>query len=155
VENQYNTLNAIVSHNYHINKVLFNTNAVYTQFFNNSTDTGFIYYNSSSYTLNHSIFLNPLVLGSSISVTDQQDLNLFSLEQSLSYQFKNRLTLSGSMKWNRVNKAKDLIGCSVAAGIYLKRIGTIQINYDKTFLPGYDRTLMPVDIGRVSFYKEF
>ncbi|MEO6541178.1 MAG: hypothetical protein ABIN74_09320 [Ferruginibacter sp.] len=155
VENQYNTLNAVVSHNYHINKVLFNTNAVYTQFFNNSTDTGFIYYNSSSYTLNHSIFLNPLVLGSSVSLTDQQDLNLFSLEQSLSYQFKNRLTLSGSLKWNRVNKAEDLVGCSVAAGIYLKRIGTIQINYDKTFLPGYNRTLMPVDIGRVSFYKEF
>jgi hypothetical protein len=39
--------------------------------------------------------------------------------------------------------------------VLFKKIGTIQLNYDKTFLPGYNKTLMPVDIGRMSFYRVF
>lgn len=155
IENQYNTLNVAVSHSYQLRKTGMNTNAVYTKFFNSSSDTGFIYYNASSWTINHSFFLAPFVLQTSFSKIDQKDLDLFSLEQSVSYQYKGLLTLSGSLKWNRVNNAESLFGGTAAMGIFVKKLGTLQLNYDKTYLPAYNRLLMPVDMGRLSFYREF
>jgi len=154
-ENQYNTFNTIVSHSYSIKKIAMNTNAVYTKFYNSSNDTGFIYYNASSYTVTHSIFLNPLTLQSSIGLTDQKDLHVFTAEQLAGFQFKNKITLSSSLKWNRLNKTKSLFGGTASLGIYIKKLGTIQFNYDKIYLPGYNRVLMPVDLGRMNFYREF
>lgn len=155
VENQYNTLNLVVSHSYQLRKTGMNTNAVYTKFYNSSSDTGFIYYNASSWTINHSFFLTPFMLQTSFSKISQKDLKLFSLEQLLSYQYKGILTLTGSLKWNRLNASESLFGGTAGMSIFLKRLGTIQLNYDKTWLPGYNRILMPVDIGRMSFYREF
>lgn len=155
VENQYNTLNAIISHNYKAKNLNMNTNAVYTKFHNNTTDTGFIYFNAGSYNISHSFFLNPLLLQTGFSVIDQKDLQLKTFEQLLGYQFKNKLTLTGSLKWNRLNNSQNLFGGTASASMYLKKIGTIQLNYDKAYLPGYNRALIPVDIGRASFYREF
>jgi len=40
-------------------------------------------------------------------------------------------------------------------GIMVKHIGMIQLQYDKSYLPTYNRTLMPVDIGRLTYVHEF
>ncbi|MBK7883777.1 MAG: hypothetical protein IPJ81_08245 [Chitinophagaceae bacterium] len=155
VENQYNTLNAVVSHSYQLKQIGMNTNAVLTKFYNSSSDTAFIYFNASSYTINHSIFLSQLMIQSSAALTQQQNLHLLTLEQLISYQFKNKLTLSGSFKWNRLNKNESLLGGTAGLNLYINKLGTIQLNYDKTYLPGYNRTLMPVDMGKVNFLSCF
>jgi hypothetical protein len=155
IENQYNTLNAVVSHNYQLQHIGMNTNAVITKFYNSSNDSGFIYFNAASYTVNQSLILSQLTLQSSASLTEQEDLHLFSLEQLLSYQFKNKLTLSGSIKWNRANRAQTFFGSTAALSVPIKKVGVIQINYDKTYLPDFNRALMPVDMGRMSFYRAF
>jgi hypothetical protein len=158
VENQYNTLNAVMSHNYTAKKINMNTNAVFTKFYNSSTDTGFIYYNATSYSINHSFFLGPLLLQTGFSLIDQQNLKMKTLEQLAGYQFKSKLTVSASIKWNRLHTPgimENLFGGTATAGIYLKKLGTIQLNYDRAYLPGFNQVLMPVDIGRVSFYREF
>lgn len=154
-ESQYNTLNAVVSYSYQLNKTSMNTNALFTRFYNNSSDTGFIYYNASSYTINHSIFLNSFTLQSEFQAIDQKDLDMLSLSQSVSYQIKNAVSIMAGLKWNKVSRIKNLFGAMAAMNIYLKSIGTIQFNYDKSFLPGYNRTLKPVDIGRMTFYRDF
>jgi hypothetical protein len=155
VENQYNTFNAVMSHSYHLWKTGMNSNAVFTRFYNSSSDTAFLYYNASSYTFNHSIFLSAFTFQSGIAVTDQKDLRLFTLEQSLSYKIKNNFSLTAGLKWNRLNRAENLYGGIAGLNLYIRKFGTLQLNYDKTFLPGYNRILMPVDIGRMSFYRSF
>ena len=154
-ENQYNTLNAVTSYSYQVKKTSMNTNVVFTKFYNASSDTGFIYFNASSYTINHSIFLSLFTLQSDIAVVKEQDLNMFTIEQSVSYQIKNTVSLTGGLKWNKVNKKQNLYGGTAAIAIYLKKLGTVQINYDKSYLPGYNRNLKPVDTGRLSFYRDF
>jgi hypothetical protein len=155
VENQYNTFNAVISHSYQLWRTGMNSNAVYTKFYNNSSDTAFLYYNASSYTFNHSIFLSAFTFQSGIAVTDQKQLHLFTLEQSATYKIKNNLSLTAGLKWNRLNRKEDLYGGTAAMSVYLKKFGTVQLNYDKTFLPGYNKILMPVDIGRMTFYRTF
>lgn len=155
VENQYNTLNAISNYSYQVKNIGMNTNAVYTKFYNNSSDTGFIYFNASNYTINQSFFITPFILQGSVSVVDQKNLHLLTIEPLVSYQYKNSVTISGSFKWNRQNGSEDFFGGTAGINVYLKKSGTLQFNYDKTFVPGFNNKLRPVDIGRASFYREF
>jgi arsenate reductase-like glutaredoxin family protein len=155
IENQYNTLNTIISHSYSIRKLAMNTNAVYTKFYNTGSDTGFIYFNASSYTLNHSVFISKFTFESGASVTDQRNLYLLTLEQSLSYRLRDNISLTAGAKKSRLNHTENLWGGTAAMSIRLRKFGTLQFNYDKTFLPGYNKVLMPVDMGRMSFYREF
>ncbi len=154
-ENRYNTLNAIISHSYFVNKLSMNTNATYTKFYNSGSDTGFIYYNASSLTLNHSVNLEPFILQGIVTLTDQSFLQQTTIEPVLTYQLKNKLSISASAKWNRVNHTETLWGGTAGLNVYLKKIGVLQIQYDKIFLPGYSRNLLPVDMGRVTFSREF
>ena len=155
VENQYNTLNAITSYSYQVKNTGMNTNAVFTKFYNNSSDTGFIYFNASNYTINQSLFITPFIVQGSVSVIDQKQLHLVTVEPLVSYQYKNSITVSGSFKWNRLNNKEDFFGGTAGINVYLKKFGTIQLNYDKTYVPGISNILRPVDIGRASFYREF
>lgn len=155
IENQYNTLNTVVSHSYQIKKIPMNTTAVFTQFFNNSTDTGFIYFNAKSFSLNHSVFISAFTSQSGMSLTEQQNIHLVTLEQTMGYRLKNNFSFSAGIKWNRLNRAQNLWGGTAGLSFFIKSLGTFQFNYDKTFLPGYNRELMPVDMGRMSFYKIF
>jgi hypothetical protein len=154
-ESQYNTFNALVSHNYRFHSTAMNSNASFTKFYNSSSDTGFIYYNASNISFTQSIFLSAFSLQSSVAAADQKELHLFTVEQQVTYQLSNNFSLTGGLKWNRLNHTKDLFGSTAAVNLFLKNIGTIQLNYDKTYLPGYNRTLVPVDMGRMSFYKIF
>jgi hypothetical protein len=155
-ESQYNTLNAVVSHSYLFKQRLsMNTNLLYTKFFNSGTDTGFIYFNAASWSVNHSIFISQLQFQSGLTVTDQQQLHLVTLEQQLSWQARKTISFSAGLKWTRENHDKNLFGGTAAMSIYLKRLGNLLFHYDKTYLPGYNRTLVPVDIGQFSFYREF
>lgn len=155
IANQYNTLNAVMSYNYQLKKTGMNTNAIFTKFYNNSSDTGFIYFNASNYTINHSFYITPFIIQGSVSMVDQKDIRLLTVEPLLSYQYKNSITVSGSVKWNRLNNIQTFFGGTATVNFYLKKFGTIQLNYDKTYIPGYNRELKPVDIGRASFYREF
>lgn len=155
VENQYNTLTAMISHAYRLNEVSMSTNGIHIRFYNQGADTGFIYYNASSWTLNHYIFWNKLQSQSGCTITGQQDLKVISLEQSFSYQLREWLNVSAGAKYNRVNKTNTLWGGLAGMTVVIPKTGTIQLQYDRSFLPGVARNLLPVDMGRVSFHRNF
>jgi hypothetical protein len=155
IENQYNTLNAISSYSYQVKNIGMNTNAVYTKFYNTSSDTGFIYFNASNYTVNQSFFLTPFMVQAGVSMISQRELRLLTIEPLVSYQYKNSVTLSGSFKWIRLNGKDNFFGGTAGLNVYFKKLGTLQLNYDKTYVPGINNILKPVDIGRASFYREF
>jgi hypothetical protein len=154
-ENQYNTLSAVVSHAYHVKNTSMSSNLVYLKFYNNSADTGFIYYNAESYTANQFLFLGKLQLQTGLTITRQRNLNVSTLEQSLSFEAKRWLVLSAGLKYNRLNSEQTLWGGTAGLGIVVKHIGTIQASYDKSYLPGTSKNLLPVDMGRIGFYRTF
>jgi hypothetical protein len=155
-ESQYNTLNAVVSHSYLYKKqISMNTNFTATKFYNSSTDSGFIYFNASSYTVNHSMFLGKLQLQTGINHTNQSTIDLFTLEQTASYQFKSSFSLLGGARITRANKTENLIGAIAGASIKINKVGNIQLNYERMYLPNFSRALVPVNMGQLNFYKEF
>lgn len=155
VENQYNTFSTVVSHAYRIKNLSMNSNVVFLKFYNSGADTGFIYYNASSMTANQFIFLKGLQLQTGLTLTRQRNLKVVTLEQSANYQLREWLTLNGGIKYNRVNSEQILWGGTAGLGLLIKKIGTIQASYDKSYLPGTARNLLPADMGRVTYYRVF
>lgn len=154
-ENRYNTLNVMMSHTYFAGKLSMSTNATYTKFYNQGSDTGFIYYNAATFTLNHSLNLTPFILQGIITITNQSLLKQTTIEPVVNYQLKNKLSFSASVKWNRVNHTETLWGGTAGLNLYLKKFGALQMQYDKIYLPGYNRNLLPVDMGRLVFSRVF
>jgi hypothetical protein len=155
VENQYNTLTVVTGHTYRLNGVGMSSNAVFLKFYNSGADTGFIYYNASSWTINQYIFFRNFQLQTGFTLTSQRELKVMTVEQSISWQLRQWLTLSGGLKYNHVNQTEILWGSTAGLGIIIKKLGTIQATYDKSFLPGINRDLLPVDMGKLSYFRTF
>ncbi|MBI3137594.1 MAG: hypothetical protein HYZ15_03310 [Sphingobacteriales bacterium] len=155
VENQYNTLSAVISHAYSVKKLSMSSSAVLLKFYNSGADTGFIYFNATSVSVNHFIFLKGVQLQSGLTLTRQRDIKVTTLEQSMNYQVREWLSLVGGLKYNRLNAAQTLLGATGGFGVMVKGIGTLQASYEKSYLPGTTRNLLPVDMGRLTFYRVF
>jgi len=151
----YNTLNVISSHTYKAAKLNMSTSAVYTKFYNNQSDTSFAYFNASSFSLTHSVYLSPFVFQGSLTVTDQLGIHLVTVEPLVTWQYKKILTVTGSLKWSRLNNEQTLWGGTAGMNVMIPHFGTIQFHYDKVHLPAYNGNLIPVDMGRVTFNREF
>lgn len=154
-DNRFNTLNIVTGYNYMVKKLPMSTTAVFTKFYNEGNDSGFIYYNSMNYTINHNIFFSSLNAQTVVSYSAQRSVKLFGLEETMTYRFRKNLLLSGGLKWTRTNSRKDYFGCNGGLTIQIKQIGSFQFNYDRNYLPGLNRELMPVNIGRMIFIRDF
>jgi hypothetical protein len=154
-ENRYNTLNAIVSHSYYLGKLSMNSNTTFTKFYNSGIDTGFIYFNASTFTFNHSMNLQKFVLQGILTFIDQVQIKQTTIEPVITYNLKNTLSVSASVKWNRINKLETFWGGTAGLNLYINKIGSLQMQYDKIYLPSYSRNLLPVDMGRLTFSREF
>ncbi len=154
-ENRYNTLNSVISHSYYLGGLSMGSNLCYTKFYNTGSDTGFIYYNAASLSFNHSVFIKHLTLGGTGTLTDQSQLYQLTLEPELTWRPKNSFSLSSSVKWSRVNHVETLWGGTAGINWLIKKLGTVQLRWEKIWLPGYRRNLLPVDIGRLTYSREF
>jgi hypothetical protein len=155
LESQYNTLNGIVSHSYYFKKIAMNSSANYTQFFNNSTDSAFLYFNATNINFSHSFFFKKITATTSIGHTKQNQFKMTSLEQGLQCAFSSTFSITGALKYNSVLNATDVIGGGLGVQFLIKKIGRIQLNYDKMYLPNQALQLLPVDMGRLIYITEF
>jgi len=153
-ENRYNTLNAAITYSYRSRRLAMMSNALFLKFYNKTSDTGFIYYNASTLTFNQFFFAGAWQFQSGLNVSGQKDLNVFTVEQSVTYQGKKWLSLSGGIKYCKTGKELQW-GSSAGISIVMNKIGTIRINYDKSFLPGTNRDLLPVTMGRLGLFRSF
>ncbi|NOT50235.1 MAG: hypothetical protein HOP10_03050 [Chitinophagaceae bacterium] len=154
-ENMYNTLNAVLSYSSNFKNVSMITNAMYLKFYNNSPDTGFIYYNASSFSLMQFFYINKWQLQSGLTITEQQEMKVYTLEGAATWQLRHWLSLTAGLKYNRANGKQTQFGSTAGLNMALNKIGTIQASYDKSLLPGIARDLVPVQTGRVSLYRSF
>lgn len=154
-ENQYNTLSAVMSYAYRVKQLNMSSHAVYTKFYNSSSDTGFIYYNASALTLTQFVFLGKFQLESGFTKALQSGLNITTLQQTLTWQLKPWLSAGGGLKYNKVRDAGIQWGSNAVLSVQVPGLGMIQMSYDKSYLPGQSLNLLPVETGRVGFTRVF
>ena len=154
-ENAYYILNGTVLHNYNFASLAMNSSFIYNRFFNKATDSGFVYYKGVNYILSQSVSLKNLQLQGSYSYNMQTDLNFYTLDANGDYSLAKFFRLGAGIKFNRVLTGEAYWGQSIRISTDLKRLGGLQVHYEKSYLPTLQQTLFPVEIGRVSWYKIF
>lgn len=154
-ENRYNTLNAITNYSYFVYGIYLNSNATYTKFYNQGKDTGFIYFNAATFTFNQSVNVKSFIFQTTLTKTNQSSLKQFTAEQTVSYQFKRSFSVIGGLRRSAINSKEVLWGATAGINLYLNKLGALQLQYDKFYLPGYNRNLLPVETGRIVFTRQF
>ncbi|RFM26955.1 hypothetical protein DXN05_18395 [Deminuibacter soli] len=155
-QNLFYTFVANISHFYKVGEVQTASSLVYTQFYNKATDSNFVYFNTRNILLNETVFLKRFTLQGSASIATNSSYNLYTLENDVQYTVNSWLRIGGGGKYNRQTVIEKVQwGYKAEAMVNIKKLGGIQLMYDKGFIPGPDKKLVPNNIGRVSYFKIF
>jgi len=154
-ESAYYILNASCVYSYFLKGLSMNSTVVYNKYMTEATDSGFIAYKGVNYYASQSVLLRKLQLQGGFAYTQQPKLVYHTLEASGNYAIKNWLRLGLGTKYNNINGGKDCWGASMLLRMALKQFGVIQLQYEKSYLPAINQALYPVEIGRLSYYKNF
>jgi len=154
-ENVYYIMNGSVVHTYSMLGIRMMSSAIYNYYSNKGTDSGFVNYSGTNYMLSHSLLFRKFQLNGNFINTDQQELKFITLEANADYFPVAFLRIGAGGKYNRTEYGKIYWGGKAQLMLEIKKLGGLQLQYEKSFLPTIYQTLFPVDIGRVSWFKYF
>ncbi len=154
-ENVYYMLNGTAIHTYKLSGARMVSSFIYNKYTNRGTDSGFINYSGINYMLSQSISLNRLQLQGSFTYTDQEQLKFYTLETGADLQAGKLLRLGAGVKYNKITGGNIYWGGRGQLMLEIKRIGTLELQYEKSFLPTIQQSLFPVEIGRLTWFKSF
>lgn len=155
-ESLFYTLIASAAHFYKIHQGMMNTSVTFTRFYNKAVDTNFVYFNTANMSLVQGVLLKSLSLQSSVNYASNSDYSLITIGQTMLVKVSNQLRLGGGLKYNHQTiLANDLLGWSVNMQLKMKKLGNIDLYFDKGFIPGLNKTLVSNEIGRVTYSRIF
>jgi hypothetical protein len=154
-ENVYYILNGSALYAYKFKDIDMNSSFIYNRYFNQATDSGFVLYKGINYIFSQAVTLSKLQMEGSYSFNRQSELNYYTLDANGDYSLKKFLRIGGGIKYNHVQGGENYWGQSIRLSADFKKLGGIQLHYEKSYLPTIQQTLYPVEIGRVSWYKFF
>lgn len=153
---RYQTLIGTVSNTYKIGGLQMSSMLMISRFFNESADSGFVYFNSRNIFFSQQFFLHKLTLGTAYQLSRNLDYSISSIEQTVSLELSHLLSISGGAKlhWGTWNGGVRM-GYNAGMQWRLGRLGEIQLQAEKGFLPGLNRTLMDNNMGRLIYTQNF
>ncbi len=155
-ENLFYTLTGNVTHSYSIHRLMMNSAMVYTQFYNRSTDSGFVYFNTKNLLLSQSAFIQQLTLQANASGAFNQDYKLYTLEGKALYNINKYIAVGGGIKYNYQTEFNiEQLGYSAETSLQIPKVGQIQFSAEKGFIPGMNKQLVPNNTGRATYFKTF
>lgn len=154
-ESAYYILNGSMVYSYFFNGLAMNSSVVYNKYTSEATDSGFVAYKGINYYASQSVFLKKLQLQAGYAYTKQPILEYYTLETSGDYAIRSWIKLGVGLKYNNVSGGDNYWGESIQLRTDFKQFGGIQLQYEKSYLPTINQTLYPVEIGRLSYYKNF
>ncbi|KYP14055.1 hypothetical protein [Flavihumibacter sp. CACIAM 22H1] len=155
-ESRYHTLSGSVGYHYNWKEIQLSSFLVYSQFYNNSLDSGFIYFNTRNILLTQTIQVNRLHYTLNAAANIGTDINVYSMEHLGQWTFSERFSIGAGIKAiKQVGVSSLFIGYSGNMGFRINKIGELQLSFDKGYLPGMARDLVKNNIGRITYYKQF
>lgn len=154
-ESAYYILNGSASYSYLLKGLQYNSMAVYNKYTSEATDSGFVAYRGENIFLSQSIRFSNILLQAGYSYTRQTQLQYSTFEAQGDYAIKKWLHVSNGLKFNKIKSGNSYWGESLQLRIDIKKLGGLQLQYEKTYLPTITQKLSPVEIGRVGYFKRF
>lgn len=155
-ESRYYTLTGSAGYSYRLQETQLTSYAVYSRFYNEATDSGFVYYNSRNLLLSQSLNFSRFSLLINGSLTTGNDYALRMLENTLQVAVNKIISVGGGIKMIGYSLLPPVLwGYSGNLTLSIPKIGDIQLMADKGFIPGVNKQLADNKTGRLIFYKIF
>ena len=155
-ENLFYTLTGNITHSYSYNQLMMSSAIVYTQFYNRSSDSGFVYFNTKNLLLSHSVFWQQFTLQTNASGAFNQDYRLYTLEGKGLYNLNKYVMVGAGVKFNHQTVFNiEQLGYSAETTVQIPKFGQVQFSGEKGFIPGMNKQLVPNNTGRVTYFKTF
>jgi hypothetical protein len=156
-ESRFETLKASISHFYKLGQRSASTNIVYTKFFNSSSDTGFIYYNSVNLFAGQTIFFRDFTATVSLTHSQSSGYLYNVLGGDISFPVTKRASLGIGAKLNDLDQTLTGVGGFVNANFLIGRGDRLFFHVEKGYLPGSGTAskLVPNVLGNISYTKMF
>ena len=156
-ESRFQTLNASLSHFYKFGQRQASTNIVYTKFFNSSSDSGFIYYNSVNLYAGQTIFFRDFTATLALSHSQSTGYQYNVLEGNVSIPLTKAASLGTGVKLNNLNNVETGVGGFISANIAIDARDKLSFHLEKGYLPGSGTAakLVPNVLGTINFTKTF
>lgn len=155
METRFNMIMATVGYAYRVNQYHVHVSAIYNKFFNDAAQQKFVYYNATTWILNHSITRQQLTLNTIISVARGTDYSMISADKGIQCVVNKWMVAGGGLKLSRMNTQPVRWGYYGNAQLQLNKHGKLGISFDRSFLPGMSQTLLVSDMFRIIYFKTF
>ncbi|MBI5373726.1 MAG: hypothetical protein HZA79_17000 [Sphingobacteriales bacterium] len=155
-ESRYYTLSASAGYYYKMGGAQLSSYVVYSQFYNDVNDSGFVYYNSKNLLVAQNLNFNKCSFVINASVNTNTDYRIYNIENSVQLSVSRILSVGAGMKMAKHSLlAGPDWGYSGNFTIKIPRLGDLQLMMDKGFIPGMNRQLVENRMGRLIYYKTF
>jgi hypothetical protein len=155
IENTYYMFNLSTGYTKPLGRFVSNSVFNYNIFINQSTDTGFVHYKGRTFQFNEIMTYERISVQAAYSCTYQPSISFYTTEAGIDFSINKWLAVGCGGKYNRVIDGKSYWGGQGNASLILGKVGTLQFNYDKLFIPNYSNQLVSADVGRVYWIKYF
>jgi len=155
-ENLFYTMVGSATETFRVKKVTMISMLLYTRFYNKITDTGFIYFNTKNLLVSQMAMIGKLTLQLQGSLAANAAYDLYVGDGKAEYQVFRWLGLGAGIKYNdqTVYNIRQW-GYSATAAIRPPKIGEFRLVWDKGFIPGNNKELVPNNLGRLTYSKVF
>ncbi|MBS1744070.1 MAG: hypothetical protein JST81_13640 [Bacteroidetes bacterium] len=154
-ENAYYILNGSATYAYRLNKIAMSSSFIMNRYFNKATDSGFVEYKGDSYYMTQSFFLKRLDLQGGASYNKQPDLTYYTIESSVDVNINKFLKAGFGLKYNQLQSGEKYVGERASVSLTVLKLGLLQFQYDKSYLPTTQNILFPIESGRLIWVKTF
>lgn len=152
----YNNLYGSIQHYYKAGTLQMSSSIIATKFYNRQTDSNFVYYNASNISFSQSVVFKKFTLQGMVNQSKNASYTLHTYDIGLQTRINKNYAVGCNVKYNKQNiLTEPQIGYSVYGTIPVLKTGGIQLRFQKTYIPGPERKLVPDNIGRLSFYQNF
>lgn len=154
-ENHYQSFTVTLHHQYKIGLAKGSSLVLYSRFYNDSRDTGLIYYNSSNIFWGQEFQFTLYSATLNISRMKNGDHDLIVMEEGVSTNLFRKINAGFAIKINNLNKLITKVGFNANTRINLKNIGELNVWMEQSYLPSSQKDLFRYESYNIGLTRYF
>ncbi len=129
--------------------------AMLNKFYNNSSDTGFIFYNATNFYWTQHFFFKSFTTHIGASHTKNSAYTLTTLDGGIQPNLGNKGAVGIGVRVNSFNNDLVKVGGYLNLNIRINKRDMLFVNYEHGYLPGFAHKLVSNEMANVQFVKSF
>ncbi|HVU58159.1 MAG TPA: hypothetical protein VHD83_24030, partial [Puia sp.] len=153
VEHRFQSLTANVSHYYTMGYIRMSTLMVLNKFYNNGSDTSFLFYNATNLMVDQRVYFRDFTIGMSVSESISASYSLRVAGEEVSFNLGKIGSAGLGARINNLNEHQTRISKFFNLNIRLPHGDYLTLNAEQGYLPSSTGNLVSNDFGNIQFIK--